>query len=939
MTTRAFQKAAVSILCLCAFVCSASADVIVDNGGPGTSYTGVWSISGGPNPYGASSLYSYGNGTYTWQMQQGAAGKYEIYMWWTAATSRTKDAVVTITDSNGTAYVHVNQQINASMWNDLGQYQLDPNSGLATVMITAAPGSTISTCADAVKFVPVSELPPPSVIIDNGGPGTSYTGVWSLSGGPNPYGGSSLYSYGNGTYTWQMQQGQAGTYDISMWWTAATSRTNNAMVTITDSNGTAQVYVNQQVNPAMWNSLGQYNLDPNSGAASVMITAAPGSTISTCADAVRFTPVTQATPPPPPPPSGSEQIYVARIYAWNYLFLPQMTTMLNGLKATSDVNGTNWHYTNPTSGKSFDIHFIDTKDALMSLLMTDGAHIVTSGHSNYGLGPAFTTAADGRTKKISDCYYVNDARFLNVCSDIAYVSAEGEVYGQMYPNWKPIYSNGASALAPGDPSQGLPPYNYYIGYYLPNDPTHYKVQFTDGNTCQRFSDSGCPAWFSSTGAKPDPNVNPEYFMMYPFADWNRFSIVSGSWSVAAPADGNLYAGYNYYYRPAGTGTSKAAYNMVVLAPGRYEVRATWPALSNNAKNAPYTINYAQGSAVVMADQTKSVSYGLSKWNVLGQYSFNKGSYTITLSDTASGQVCADAIELYPLDNPTNIVQAEFGVDKLSGSAPLTVNFTDYSVAQQGIKSRAWNFGDGSTDSSANPSHTYTKAGVYTVSLTVNDSKNGSNTIVKQSLIIAGNYTPSVNAQFAAATRLGNGKVIVYFKNQCSATITSWLWAFGDGTTSTLSNPSHVYYTPGAYTVSLTVSGPSGTSMLTQGQYINVMMTPAFCDNTTLYRPMTVSTSMSPHSSGKIALNMADYRMKPEQMKFARLFWATCNSGPYFLDTFQHGIVFCTTSDVEMYTAVQYLEYYLQGYSDTDILTKLNTLAPIHAMVDFSKKPK
>src|SRR5436190_24282243 len=37
------------------------------------------------------------------------------------------------------------------------------------------------------------------------------------------------------------------------------------------------------------------------------------------------------------------------------------------------------------------------------------------------------------------------------------------------------------------------------------------------------------------------------------------------------------------------------------------------------------------------------------------------------------------------------------------------------------------------------------------------------------------------------------------------TITSWNWAFGDGDTSTLQNPSHVYSTPGAYPVTLTIT--------------------------------------------------------------------------------------------------------------------------------------
>ena len=45
----------------------------------------------------------------------------------------------------------------------------------------------------------------------------------------------------------------------------------------------------------------------------------------------------------------------------------------------------------------------------------------------------------------------------------------------------------------------------------------------------------------------------------------------------------------------------------------------------------------------------------------------------------------------------------------------------------------------------------------------------------------------------------------------AVTITSWLWDFGDGQTSTLQNPSHVYATPGSYTVTLTVTNSDGVS--------------------------------------------------------------------------------------------------------------------------------
>ncbi|MCP4689607.1 MAG: PKD domain-containing protein [Desulfobacterales bacterium] len=60
--------------------------------------------------------------------------------------------------------------------------------------------------------------------------------------------------------------------------------------------------------------------------------------------------------------------------------------------------------------------------------------------------------------------------------------------------------------------------------------------------------------------------------------------------------------------------------------------------------------------------------------------------------------------------------ADFSGSPLSGAAPLIVSFTDAS-AGSGVSSWSWNFGDGETDSSQNPTHVFSNAGSYTISLT------------------------------------------------------------------------------------------------------------------------------------------------------------------------------------------------------------------------------
>ncbi len=87
--------------------------------------------------------------------------------------------------------------------------------------------------------------------------------------------------------------------------------------------------------------------------------------------------------------------------------------------------------------------------------------------------------------------------------------------------------------------------------------------------------------------------------------------------------------------------------------------------------------------------------------------------------------------------PPSAPEAEFSASPTSGIEPLSVQFSDESLAD--ITSWSWAFGDGETSQEQNPSHTYTEAGSYTVSLTVT-GPGGSNTETKADFIIvtAGN---------------------------------------------------------------------------------------------------------------------------------------------------------------------------------------------------------
>src|SRR5207249_7222142 len=88
---------------------------------------------------------------------------------------------------------------------------------------------------------------------------------------------------------------------------------------------------------------------------------------------------------------------------------------------------------------------------------------------------------------------------------------------------------------------------------------------------------------------------------------------------------------------------------------------------------------------------------------------------------------------------------------------------------------------------------------------------------------------SPTAQFTGTPQSGNAPLTVQFTDQSSpgtSPITSRQWAFGDGGTSTATNPTHIYTTPGLYTVSLTVGTAVGDGREEKASYIEALVPPA-----------------------------------------------------------------------------------------------------------------
>ncbi len=90
--------------------------------------------------------------------------------------------------------------------------------------------------------------------------------------------------------------------------------------------------------------------------------------------------------------------------------------------------------------------------------------------------------------------------------------------------------------------------------------------------------------------------------------------------------------------------------------------------------------------------------------------------------------------------------AEFAANVVSGTAPVSVDFTDQSTG--GVTIWDWSFGDGGTDNVQNPTHIYNLPGQYEVSLTIT-TKCGTDTETKTGYIVVGD--PAVDVAVSTAT--------------------------------------------------------------------------------------------------------------------------------------------------------------------------------------------
>jgi PKD repeat protein len=224
-----------------------------------------------------------------------------------------------------------------------------------------------------------------------------------------------------------------------------------------------------------------------------------------------------------------------------------------------------------------------------------------------------------------------------------------------------------------------------------------------------------------------------------------------------------------------------------------------------------------------------------------------GTYSVSLMVTTNNQCTATQTHAV---NVNAIPVADFNFNNVCRDASAV--FVEASSISAGvINSWNWDFGDGAISNQQSPSHNYATAGTYTVSLNISSGV-GCNDQIQQDITI---YPVPVAAYINTTACEGYATDFTDQSTVTTATITNWLWSFGDGNTSNQQNPSYTFTAFGNFNTMLTVTSSDGCiNSLTQAVTVYASPIPDFTAMDVCHTTGTIFTNTSTIGQGSITVN-------------------------------------------------------------------------------------
>jgi PKD repeat protein len=242
-------------------------------------------------------------------------------------------------------------------------------------------------------------------------------------------------------------------------------------------------------------------------------------------------------------------------------------------------------------------------------------------------------------------------------------------------------------------------------------------------------------------------------------------------------------------------------------------------------NASFTANQRIGCAPLNVEFTNTSTGAVSYYWDMGNGNTSTmpnpsnlytspGSYTVFLvAIDASGNRDTATYLNYIIVSPLPTA----GFYASSVASCLDNNSFQFINTSTGASSYLWDFGDGNTSTSQNPSHSYTLSGVFTVTLIATNSYGCSDQQIRNEYIT---IYPKPDALVSVSDTMScdPSTVFHFTSNEIAASLQ---WNFGDGNTSTQQNPNHIYVAGGNYPVSLILVNSFGCRDTSESVFIHV----------------------------------------------------------------------------------------------------------------------
>ncbi len=342
---------------------------------------------------------------------------------------------------------------------------------------------------------------------------------------------------------------------------------------------------------------------------------------------------------------------------------------------------------------------------------------------------------------------------------------------------------------------------------------YFEVTLRNWNYCNPYDDPNIPGPPAdpANGDHP-PVVTTARILIVPYPDAtitqvDTLCVQNSPVSLEAHDPGGTWSGYgvtgnNFNPALAGPGNHIIKYNLTNrygCADSDSIIITVMPSPSVNI--VPAGTLYVTDPKVILTASPSGGNWSGSgvTGNNFDPFVAGTGEHVITYQTLPDRFGCAgiDTIHINVISPP--LPEAYFKPDT-SGCTPLPVHFRNLSINGE---SYLWDFGDKTYSDKKNPSHTYYVPGSYIVTLKVSNFS-GESTFKG---IINVYQNPASQFEIYPTEVINNAQVVV-FQNFSLYGVT-WLWNFGDGSTSVEENPWHKYEAEGVYHVSLAVTSSDG----------------------------------------------------------------------------------------------------------------------------------